>query len=499
MALVSSYTLLGLNIVQQMLTVPLALSYLQQAEFGLWALVLQMVNYIALIDLGMSTATVRTLIDYKDNRDSGEYGTVLLTGGVVSLVQGLIIIAIGVAGSFYAGDWLNVDAHLKDDFVILALGQSIITGLRFAFRPLNLVLYANQRHDLVNWIEGVGVIVATVGLWLGLKCGSGIFSSLWSNGASTVTVILIYLVACAKTRVLPRRGQWGRFCMKQFRGLFSYGKDIFLFIVGYQVITASQVILVTRVLGLDAAGIWVIGIRTYNLIIQLLSRIIDSSTPGLSEMWVRNERDRFFRRYRDVVTASASCAVCAGVMLAACNWSFVELWTSGRVSWPQQNDLLLGLLVFVQVLTRNYTSVAGLLKDFSVLTYIYFIEGFVFVAAGLQALRLWGTGGLIGASILCTCLFSLPASLAKVRRCFDLSAAEILGRWNGPALKVAAALSPVAVLNAWLFHGMPPWKQFFANGICTGVPAAAFCVLFGFSREIRGEILSRLPKRFRRA
>src|SRR5712664_152832 len=82
-AVASGYAQLVANVLYVLASVPLALHFLERREFGLWALAMQLGGYLQLIDLGMSASVSRHLIDYKDRRDTGEYGGILKTGALV--------------------------------------------------------------------------------------------------------------------------------------------------------------------------------------------------------------------------------------------------------------------------------------------------------------------------------------------------------------------------------------------------------------------------------
>src|SRR5271170_6561399 len=94
-SLLSGYVALGANIFYTLASVPLALHYLSKAEFGLWALTLQVANFISLVDLGMGSSIARILIDHKDERNNGRYGGAIKSGFMVCLVQGLLTLAVG--------------------------------------------------------------------------------------------------------------------------------------------------------------------------------------------------------------------------------------------------------------------------------------------------------------------------------------------------------------------------------------------------------------------
>src|SRR2546423_1204168 len=109
--------------VYSLASVPLALHYLSPARFGLWFLMTDIWSYLSLIDLGMSGALARTLIDHKDARDGGAYGSLLKTGWLVMTVQGLIILLVGFALAPALSSLLRIPGYLAADFVVLMRWQ----------------------------------------------------------------------------------------------------------------------------------------------------------------------------------------------------------------------------------------------------------------------------------------------------------------------------------------------------------------------------------------
>jgi hypothetical protein len=80
-SLLSGYVQLAAAIVYTLTSVPMALHYLppDRLEFGLWASVTQLAQFIALVDFGFTASAGRILVDYKDQRESGEYGSTILS------------------------------------------------------------------------------------------------------------------------------------------------------------------------------------------------------------------------------------------------------------------------------------------------------------------------------------------------------------------------------------------------------------------------------------
>src|SRR4051794_34029147 len=89
----TGYAVLVATAIYGLASVPLALHYLSKERFALWALMTAIGGYLSLTDLGMSNSLARLLIDHKDERAKGLYGSLIQTGLLVLLVQALFIMA----------------------------------------------------------------------------------------------------------------------------------------------------------------------------------------------------------------------------------------------------------------------------------------------------------------------------------------------------------------------------------------------------------------------
>src|ERR1019366_8199785 len=191
--------------------------------------------------------------------------------------------------------------------------------------------------------------VNLAGMWAALAAGWGVFSFLAGQVVMTLGNIVVSAAGCARLGFLPRRGEWGAVTWLRFRELFDFGRDIFLYSLGSQLINASQTILLARLLGLEAAAAWTVGTRSYLVLTQVIYRIFDFSAPVLAEMMVRGEKERLCHRFRQILILSVNLAVAAGAMFALCNSAFVSVWLKNKIEWPPVNDALLAVWLVVCV------------------------------------------------------------------------------------------------------------------------------------------------------
>src|SRR5205823_4153271 len=120
--------------------------------------------------------------------------------------------------------------------------------------------------------------------------------------------------------------------------------------------------IVTRTLGLNSAAIWSVCTRTYTFANQLVWRPFDFSSPMLSEMVARGEKDRLLHRFKGLVILTTSLSIFAAVMFALCNTPFVALWTHGKISWSPINDVLLAAWMIILALVHCHCGLVVITK-----------------------------------------------------------------------------------------------------------------------------------------
>ena len=348
--------------------------------------------------------------------------------------------------------------------------------------------------DLVNYTGTLSLVVNFVALWLFFHFGSGVLSLAWAGLCATVTVVVCQWLACKAFKLFPIQGRWGRASWSSFKEIFAFGKDLFLVSVGTQLIMASQVIVITRMLGLEAAAIWSVGLRVFNLVSQVIWRISDMSGPAFAEMMVRGELSRLRERYREVVTLTASLSGFAAVSFALCNSLFIPLWTHGKIQWPVMNDVLLGIWMIVMAVLHCHNGFVLITKKVGFMRYVFFVEGVVFVTLSLLVAREGGLPAIIACSVFCSTFFSGAYGVWRVSHYFKLFLREVAWGWLQPMIKVLLFYLPVAVLVWWGLLLLPATARFGINVMVAG--SIGFCLFlrYGMPPTLRAELLARTPK-----
>jgi O-antigen/teichoic acid export membrane protein len=303
---------------------------------------------------------------------------------------------------------------------------------------------------------------------------------------------------CHRLRVFPARGAWGRPAWAEFKALFGYGKDVFVVQIGSLLIMASQPIIVSRSLGLEAVAAWSVGTKAFNLLGSLFWQGFDASTSVFSEMLVRGEQDRLRQRFTAlVVVLQILCGVVA-VVYAVGNSLFVSIWTHGRIAWPVGNDVLLGGWLLIAVLVHSNCGFVILTKQVQGMRYLFLIEGAVFVGLASLVTPAGGLPAMIGASLVCSLCFSGAYGVRRINQFFQFRFPAVERRWLGPLGQIGLVLLPVAA-GAW--WGTATWNslsRLAVNAVIVGGLGGYLVLRRGLPPELHAEILQRTPQPLRR-
>jgi O-antigen/teichoic acid export membrane protein len=414
--LFTGYAALILNIAYTVISVPMALHYLSKAEFGLWALALQISGYLMLLDLGVSSALNRLLSNHKDTLNDGSYGSLLLTAGLVFLVQGIVIAMAGCVFSYYAPALFSIPYEFQGVFRNVLIIRVVFTGLSLAFRSIGAPLWTFQRIDMCNFSAIVTLVANFFSLWIGFVLGLGVYSFATAGVLGLLLRAVIESSVCLKSGYYPSKGNWGHPSWKIFWEVFGFGKDVLLMTIGGQLVNATQIIIISRCVGLNAAAAFSIGTKLYNMGTQLVSKIMETSTPALTEMYVHGDLQRLIRRFWNIVSLSIFASCLFGALVILANHAVVEIWTSKIITWSPEADMLIGGLILATSISRCFVSLFGVIGNYGPIRHIYLLEGAGFLVLAIPAAKHFGINGVLAASLIAHLFISFLIALLASRK-----------------------------------------------------------------------------------
>jgi O-antigen/teichoic acid export membrane protein len=485
----SGYAAVTANIFYTALAIPLALHYLTREEFGLWSVVLQITGYLALLDLGVGEAVARLLVDSKDNINGGIYGSILKTASIVFAVQACIVASFGFLFGHPISCLIGIPSDLRSTFEGLMQWQCVTFSVICLAMPFGAIpLWSHQRVDRSNFANIAVFAANLLFLWIGFKIGLRTFSLLLANIAGTGVNLFLVLYSTTRLNLFPSRGHWGTISWERSWEVFRFSRDIFVCKLADQLLFASQVILVSRLIGLEAAAVWLVCTKSYNMGRLVVNRIYDFSGAGFSEMIARGEISLFRSRFAAIVALSAVGGGFFGVLGVFGNRGFVNFWTGGKVSWDLWSDMAAGAYLLSSAITRCYTGLPELVKRIGKYKYVSLLEGLLVVAGSIILAPRFHFFGVLLASLLANVVCSGAYGAFRVSRYFRTSIIDVTFGWLKGPLFYVITFTLISFGIFWLgshFSGLLP---FLITASFAGSAGIVLAFFLGLPRDIREEL-----------
>jgi O-antigen/teichoic acid export membrane protein len=415
-SVVAGQVFLVSNVIYSLASIPLALSYLTVAEFGLWAVVMQVANFLLLLDAGFSSGAGRLLIDVKDNRPSKVYGRLVVSTFVILLCSGIVALLLGLAIADSLVRWMRIPSSLSEAAVTLIAGQVIIAGLTLPARTIGGCLVAHGRIDLLNIAFSVATFASLAAMWAAFRAGAGIYSLLWANGVSAIYTVAATIAYASKRGFLPARAEIGHPAWADFTKVLHLSHNIFLNQIGGMILNVSQAILLGRFAGLETVGVWSVGSKLYQLILQATDKLAQSAGPICAEMWARGEISRFNHRAGQLKRLTLLAGSMGAALLIAFNSQFIFTWTNDRVAWSAPYNYLLALLFVVRSFTTMESVPIIASKAYKSYRFIPLAEAAAFVSLAAMLIPSLGITGLLLSALAAAMSITLPYVIYRERR-----------------------------------------------------------------------------------
>lgn len=281
-------------IVLPLATSPFIVRHLGVEKYGVLSLATAIVGYLAVLDMGMGTATIKYIADHYSQRDYQSISKVVGTSIVIYSGLGLLgTLLIAACAKLVVTHLLHVPVELVSLTLVVFYISSFGFLVNMPLTVFNSIPNALQRFDILvrqNLVLGTLAILSQVLL---LSLGYSLKAIVAVNVAISLLGIGIF-VAIAR-RLLPEvsfRPIFDRATARQILG-FSTLK-VFSVISG-QIVFQLDKVLIAAFLPLSSVSYYVIPLGLAQRIISVIPNITTAVFPAVSEY--RNDRPRLLDLY----------------------------------------------------------------------------------------------------------------------------------------------------------------------------------------------------------
>lgn len=483
------------NFASGFLVMPYIIHGIGDDNYGVWALVLSLIEYYWLLDFGFRSATLKYAAHYYALGENRQVNRVLNTGLLYSSVVAVAMLGVTWLAAPHLGGLFKI-AHPEFPRLVQIVGVSWSLGM--VFNAFGAGLEGFQRYDITSriWIVFSGlrsvVLVALVKLGYGLTQMALVL---------LITQLAIYLTSYARFRQVfpPLRISPALASIERLREMAVFGFHTFTATIAFRILNQSTPLLIAAFLPIRFVSYYVVPLRVLDSASNAIGQFGMVTGSNTAELAAKRE----WTTLTDLsVYANRYCAalyLALTVFLLAYGTPLLTIWIR-----PEYAQVLPVLLLGATAANSQYNSACvltnmarqkwyarGLLAEallgLAGMWYVlprFGILGAAWVASSLMFLN----RGVFVAWLLCRVLKIPPASFA----------------WRVYAAPVGIAALVLALLEG-LRHGPLPgvdWPQLIlAGAIAFSIYGAlAFFLvlrpvhrrfLLTRTREIGGDIMMR--------
>jgi O-antigen/teichoic acid export membrane protein len=484
------------NLAVAYLVTPFTIAVVGQAGYGIWALMLTVVGYAGVLDLGVGPAITHFVAERAAKEDWPGVRRFISGSLSLLLLAGLLLILLGAYGDETLAEFLHVPAELRAEFVTLVHIVAVTAALVLVSRLPESVLSAYEKYPLQNTLKCVVSVVRGVATGMALFYGGGLVSLGYVFLGTTLLQLLLF---AGVTRRLPHGP--GVNPLKADRSVYwalvTFGGTVSIISVTDILRFRLGNLVAAKYLGFDEVGLFNIASMLAGYFITAVAMPTAVLLPRFSRQCGQGDTDGLRRLFLRSSRLTALVASWLGLMILVGSAPFLQVWLGRRYSPPQLAtcDVVIRVLVAIYVVVLSQASTVNLLYGMRRERFVAVVnvaEGVVVLLLSIGLVRQYGLTGLAIATALPLVIGKMLIQPIYVARLMGLPLRDYLGRrLAGPWLLCAVLYGAQRQVAAWVsFEG---WWRLTASVGAAGLLFAGLGYVLLMDAQDRAHLRQRLP------
>ena len=339
--------------------VRLSLDYLGIQNFGLWAVILSVLNWIVFFDFGIANGVKNRVAECWASNDQKGIKSYISTGYIT------LLIFVVTAYSFLYNiipfiNWQLIFGHhyLDNEFLIKLVRIAVFFVLfNFWITIINQIANAFQQSSLVVLSQFVGLVVSVLLLTLITKISDSniiYVAVVYGVSISSGNLFVTYVFFKKQVSLIP---SVKFFSKNKARKIFSLGWTFFILQLIVLVILTADKIIIVNLLGPSDVSHYEVVYRYFSLLLVFHSIINSPLWPAYTESY----KNKDFKWILNTISNLDRLMICyvliAVIMSLAGNWVFSYWLSNDDISLELSNYLFFGGMIVMYIM---YTTLAHL-------------------------------------------------------------------------------------------------------------------------------------------
>jgi O-antigen/teichoic acid export membrane protein len=336
-----------LTAVSTFILYPYCVRVLGKDQYGAWLLVVSIVGFFSLLQLGAPLANVRFISKYLSTNDNDMVNKIASTNFIIFFVVGVLSLVIGLAIAYYLNLFFDIPVVILHATKISLVLLSLNTALSFFFEVYEGMFHATQEFVYFNLIKCIIIVtrVASTFYFLNSDNGLVVLPALLVFH-TVIQSIMFYLYINNKYSFFKIRLSYFRY--ESLKMIFRYSVYVVVLQLASRINFYSDSIVIGSVIGIEHVVSYGVAGSIINYLMQFSAGISAVVLPRASKVesskGIEHLGDYFIRISK--LTAFFVYPVCICFFIVGGN--FIKLWMGEEIAVV--SDGILQILLYSNII-----------------------------------------------------------------------------------------------------------------------------------------------------
>jgi O-antigen/teichoic acid export membrane protein len=344
---ISSYASYFIGVIMTLVLTRVLLHHLGFATYGLWIVLLAIVGYLGILDVGVSTAAVQRVARLMARGDTDGVADVVRTAWTFFVVSGVIAVLVTLVLALFVSSFIHLDgiSRTAAGFSLIILGA--MTAVKFLCSVPNAVMFGSGRSDRLAQFGLLTLLLTALGQIAVVLSGAGLIGlSLVSLAGALFGLVICTAFAGRATGSSIRKGHFDRALlvdMLRFGGVQSVVALASIVAYSLDALVIGVILPVAQVASYDIA------LSTANLTRSVSTQGTNLLIPTYAHLDTMGDHERQARYFFRSVLVGLVISIPILVALAAFGYPILQFWLGTVPPKTYEIVIVLGAVTALQL------------------------------------------------------------------------------------------------------------------------------------------------------
>jgi O-antigen/teichoic acid export membrane protein len=370
----------GIQMALQIVIVPFVIKIAGRDTLGAYSIIMQIIGYGLLFDLGFSASLGRFLSHSLATDDNGiKFNKTYNIGRTFLLFINIIIGILICVTSLFISDIIPAKSNTLYDMRVSMILLGVWTILKTPFTLNSIALNSSQNMSIVNIVTIFGgltrFILSLIFVYLGMGLIGLVGAFIISEMISILFNRYFFLLKFKNFKF-----QWIISDKELLKEILNFGLKYWGVNLAVVIYYSTDIIIVGHLFGAASASIYYVTKTPSFFAYQFIYRLSDNTGPGINELYAKSEFNAIKETYMKVLKYSLILAFPLALGIICFNKYIISIWTSEGQYGGDLMTYSIAFYVIIEVINHVNAMilvVSGKMKWWAKISFIQSVLGII--------------------------------------------------------------------------------------------------------------------------